>query len=171
MKLKRIHGNSFIRILIVDDHVGFRTALCQVLRREYPHSDVIEVGTRKEALQQLAAAQPDLAFIDMRLPDGSGLDLTREIKAAHPPMVVVTLASEDVPEYRQAAAEHGASHYIFKRDMTVDAIRAPVDAALAAKAPKARARLTRARMRADKGAALPGTVKTRTGRRGRPKRT
>jgi len=165
MNPDRIHRDPFIRILIVDDHVGFRTALGQMLRREYPHSDVIEVGDREEALQRIAASPPDLAFIDVRLPGGSGLQLTQEIKAAHPPATIVVLTGEDLPEYRQAATERGASHYICKQDMTMDAVRTPVDAVLAAKAPQqARARGEHANVPATE------TTGPRGGKRGGPRR-
>ncbi len=165
MDFERIHRNPFVRILIVDDHVGFRTALAQMLRREYPHSDVIEVGDREEALQRVAASPPDLAFIDVRLPGGSGLQLTQEIKAVHPPTAIVVLTGENLPEYRQAAAEHGASHYICKQDMSMDAVRVPVDAVLAAKAPQqARARGERASVPASE------TTGPRGGKRGGPRR-
>jgi len=156
MDFERIHRNPFVRILIVDDHVGFRTALAQMLRREYPHSDVIEVGDREEALQRVAASPPDLAFIDVR---------SQEIKAVHPPTAIVVLTGENLPEYRQAAAEHGASHYICKQDMSMDAVRAPVDAVLAAKEPQ------QARAHGEH-ASVPATEITgpRGGKRGGPRR-
>jgi len=165
MNPDRIHRNPFIRILIVDDHVGFRTALGQMLRREYPHSDVIEVGDTEEALQRVAASPPDLAFIDVRLPGVSGLQLTQEIKVAHPPVTIVVLTGEDLPEYRQAAAECGANHYICKQDMTMDAVRTPVDAVLAAKAPQ------QAQARGEH-ASVPATETTgpHGGKRGGPRR-
>jgi DNA-binding NarL/FixJ family response regulator len=161
--------HPFARILIVDAHAGFRTALVDMLRREYPHSDLVETGTIEEARLRLAAYPVDLAFVTMRLPDGSGLQLIREVKAAHPATLTVLLASDDAPEYRQAAAEHGASHCIGKRELTIEAIRAPVAAALAAKAPPGRARLTPARMATDKGTTARG--KSTPTRRGQPKRT
>jgi DNA-binding NarL/FixJ family response regulator len=161
--------HPFLRILIVDDHGGFRTTLADVLRREYPHSDLVEARSREEAWLRLAAHPIDLAFVAMRLPDGSGLQLLREIKAAHPATLTVLLASENALEYRQAAAEHGASHCIGKREMSVEAIRAPVEAALAVKAPPARTRLTRARVAMDKGTSARGKAKQT--RRGPSKRT
>ena len=162
-------SHPFVRILVVDDHRVFRATLTDVLRREYPKSDLIETGTIDEAWLHLRAGPMDVVFVAMRLPDGSGLQLIRELKAAHPTVPAVLLTNEEALEYRLAAAEHGASHCICKRDMTVEVICAPVQAALAAKAPPERTRLTPARMATRKSAGPVGKKKSPRARP--PKRT
>ena len=62
--------HSFLRILVVDDHLVFRTTLIDVLRREYPKSDLIETGTKDDAWRHLRAYPMDVVFVAMRLPDG-----------------------------------------------------------------------------------------------------
>ncbi len=73
------------RILVVDDEPGFRISLSEVLRLE--GYTAVGASTCQEALVQLARDSVDLLFVDVNLPDGSGLDL---LPLAGPPVVVVT---------------------------------------------------------------------------------
>ena len=73
------------RVLVVDDEAGFRISLSEVLRLE--GYTAVGASTCQEALVQLARDSVDLLFLDVNLPDGSGLDL---LPLAGPPVVVVT---------------------------------------------------------------------------------
>jgi len=109
---------TVLRTLIVEDNVAFRQSLRGLLRAGLPGSDVIEAGDGKEALRQIASAEPDLILMDIRLPGENGLDLTKKIKATHPQIVIAIITNHDLPEYRQAAADNGASYFIPKDTST-----------------------------------------------------
>jgi DNA-binding NarL/FixJ family response regulator len=79
-----------------------------------PLADILEAGNGKEALQKTEAFSPDAVFMDLRLPGENGLDVTRKIKAQYPDIIVVILTDYDLPEYRQAATQSGADHFLSK---------------------------------------------------------
>jgi len=102
------------RILVVEDGAIFREILRTTLQSRFPSMEIFEVTTGEEALEQVEALSPELVFIDIRLPDGNGLELTRIIKAKHPETKVVILTNYDLPEYREAASHFKADHFILK---------------------------------------------------------
>lgn len=71
-------------------------------------------ATRVEALRLAAAAQPDLALLDVLLPDGNGLDLVRDLRAAQPGLRVVVISSYRAIDYAERALSAGASAYLNK---------------------------------------------------------
>ena len=75
---------------------------------------LIEAGDGKEAMSRIDLLPPDMIFMDIQLPDNSGLELTRMIKTRHPDAIVVILSNYDLTEYREAAFRNGASYYISK---------------------------------------------------------
>jgi DNA-binding NarL/FixJ family response regulator len=84
-----------------------------------PGAEINEAGDGEEALRQIAAAEPDFIFMDIRLPGENGLRLTKRIKAAHPDaahpdIVIAIITNHDLPEYRRAATDNGASYFIPK---------------------------------------------------------
>lgn len=62
----------------------------------------------------IGTSLPELIFMDIRLPDGSGLELTRQVKEPYPGVKIVILTSYDEPEYRDAAYRCKANHYVSK---------------------------------------------------------
>ena len=102
------------KILIVEDGAIFRELLRTTLQSRFPSMEIFEVTNGKEALEQAEALSPELVFIDIRLPDMNGLALTRIIKAKHPETTVVILTNYDLPEYREAALNYKADHFIPK---------------------------------------------------------
>jgi DNA-binding NarL/FixJ family response regulator len=120
---------------VVDDHAGFRAVLRSLLNENYPYIDVTEAGSVQETLRSVEELPPDLIFIDIRLPDGSGLTLTRTIKASRPQTPVVVITSHDLPEYRQAANRDGASYFMAKQEFSASDIQALVETAVAEKHP------------------------------------
>ena len=110
------------KTLIVDDHAAFREALKDVLHASFPAIDVTVAGDANEALHQVDTLAPDLIFMDIRLPGESGLRLTKKIKSSHPAIVIAILTDHDLPEYRQAALESGASYFIIKGAPTEDIV-------------------------------------------------
>ncbi len=67
----------------------------------------------KEALLKAEASVPDLVFMDIRLPEEDGLDLSKRIKARHPNIIIVILTAYDLPEYREVSQHY--ADYIFSK--------------------------------------------------------
>ncbi len=111
-----------LKTLIVDDHAAFREALKDMLHTNFPAIDVTVAGDADEALRQVDTLVPDLIFMDIRLPGESGLRLTKKIKSSHPDIVIAILTSHDLPEYRKAAFDNGASYFILKSAPTEDIV-------------------------------------------------
>lgn len=101
------------RILIVDDESSLRTALFRVLDRQ--GFQVITASTQKEAELLAGSDQPlDLAIVDLRLPDGDGIDLMTRLRAAHPGLQVMILTGHGTIETAIRATQNGAFHFITK---------------------------------------------------------
>jgi two-component system, response regulator YesN len=112
-----------LNILIVDDNILFRRLLKESLLAQSPSLIVSETDNEEEALRMVLAGHPDLVFMDIHLPKGNGLELTRLIKDLDIGIKVVILTSYDQPEYRDAAFRHKADHYASK-DSFMSLIRA-----------------------------------------------
>ena len=102
------------RILIVEDNAYFLQFLKETLHARLPSIDILEAGSGEEALQKIEILVPDAIFMDLRLPGTNGLDVTRKIKAQYPDTIVVILTNYDLPEYREAATQSGADHFLSK---------------------------------------------------------
>ena len=104
-----------LRILVVDDHEVVREGLVALLERRAAFSVVAQVGTAAEAIAAARTYLPDLVIMDVRLPDGSGIEATREIRAENPAIRVVMLTSYPDEEAVFAAIVAGASGYLLKQ--------------------------------------------------------
>jgi DNA-binding NarL/FixJ family response regulator len=102
------------KILIVEDGAIFRELLRTTLQSRFPAAEISEAANGKEALHQMESLVPELVFIDIRLPDANGLELTALIKSKHPETKIVILTNYDLPEYREAASNYKADHFIPK---------------------------------------------------------
>jgi DNA-binding NarL/FixJ family response regulator len=113
------------RVLIVDDKPAFRRQLRQLLTRA-GLTVVGEVGDIPEAETLVQALQPDLAVVDVILPDVNGLEGTPRLKALAPNLRVILIsAHRDRAELFQAAAEEaGAEAFISKDDLDLEVVRA-----------------------------------------------
>jgi DNA-binding NarL/FixJ family response regulator len=110
------------KILIVEDSTFFRILLKETLLSQYPKMDILESPNAEEALRHVNGFTPDLIFVDIRLPGESGLEFTRKIKIKHPNIPVIILTSYDLPEYREAAKEYKADHFLSKGTTTKEDI-------------------------------------------------
>ena len=106
------------KILIVEDSTFFRSLLKETLLSQYPKLDISEAPSAEEAFKKVTGFTPDLIFVDIRLPGESGLDFTREMKRTYPNIPIVILTSYDLPEYREAAKEYQADHFLSKGTTT-----------------------------------------------------
>lgn len=115
------------RVLLCDDHEVVREGLRTLLSRHADMSVVGEAGTMKEAVEAAAKAKPDVVIMDVRLPDGSGVEACREIREARPETRVIMLTSYADDEALFASIVAGASGYLLKQtrgQAVIDAIQA-----------------------------------------------
>jgi DNA-binding NarL/FixJ family response regulator len=116
-----------ITVFVVDDHEIVRRGLCDVLSGEPELSVVGEAASCREALVRVPAIRPDVAVLDVRLPDGNGIELCRELRSALPELRCLVLTSYADDEALADAVLAGASGYLLKQVLggdLVDAIRA-----------------------------------------------
>ena len=108
-------GVSTIRVFLLDDHELVRRGLRELLESEDDMAVVGEAGTAAEAQARIAAAAPDVAILDVRLPDGDGVDVCREIRSQHPGIACIMLTSFADDEAVYSAIMAGAAGYILKQ--------------------------------------------------------
>ena len=104
-----------IRLLLVDDHAVIRTGLRMLLGSETDVEIIGEAGTGHEALEAVRKLDPDVVLMDIGLPDISGIEATRSIRAAHPRTAVVALTIHEDEEYFFKMLDAGALGYVPKR--------------------------------------------------------
>jgi DNA-binding NarL/FixJ family response regulator len=102
------------RVFLVDDHEIVRRGVAELINAEPDLEVVGEASTVKQALGRIAATLPDIAVLDVRLPDGSGIDLCRDIRSAHPEVQCLMLTAYDDDEASYTAVLAGASGYVLK---------------------------------------------------------
>ncbi|MGZ4290739.1 MAG: response regulator [Gaiellaceae bacterium] len=113
--------------VIVDDHAVVREGTRQLLEREEGIEVVGEVGTVADAITLARTLVPDLMVVDVELPDGSGVDVVREIVGAGLPVRCLMLSAHDDYIYLSEALAAGAAGYLLKTvaaDELVAAVRA-----------------------------------------------
>jgi DNA-binding NarL/FixJ family response regulator len=113
-----------LRLLVVDDHEVVRQGLVALLDRRDGFQVVAEAGTVAEALDQARRYEPDIVVMDVRLPDGSGIEACREIRAEMPTTKVVMLTSYPDEEAVLSAIVAGASGYLLKQVRARDLVAA-----------------------------------------------
>jgi DNA-binding NarL/FixJ family response regulator len=102
-----------LRVLVVDDHPIWREAVAQDLGQDDVEV-VATAGTVAEAIRRAKATRPDVAVVDLNLPDGTGADVARALTQADPPARVLMLSATGEPDEVLAAVEAGASGYLLK---------------------------------------------------------
>lgn len=117
-------------VLIVEDNQVFREVLRDTLCGRFPSVRVLEAEDLAEGSARLRDGAPDVVFLDIGLPDGSGLDLAETIARERPGTKVVVCTNHDLPEYREAASKSGASHFLAKEQVSWDEIGDLVAASL-----------------------------------------
>jgi DNA-binding NarL/FixJ family response regulator len=115
-----------VRVALVDDHEIVRRGLRDLLDGEPGIEVVAEAGGVAEALTMVAATSPDVVVVDVRLPDGDGVSLCRELRALDPPPRCLVLTAFDDERALVEAIMAGASGYLLKQvrgQELVDAVR------------------------------------------------
>jgi DNA-binding NarL/FixJ family response regulator len=115
-----------IGVFLLDDHEIVRRGVRELLEAEGDITVVGEAGTAEEALGRIPATQPQVAVLDIRLPDGDGIDVCREIRSRHDDIACLMLTSFADDEAVYAAIMAGAAGYVLKQvrgNDLVDAVR------------------------------------------------
>lgn len=101
-------------VFLVDDHEIVRRGIADLINAESDLEVIGEASTVRQALGRIAATMPQVAVLDVRLPDGSGIDLCREIRSAHPEVHCLMFTAYDDDEASRTAVLAGASGYVLK---------------------------------------------------------
>jgi DNA-binding NarL/FixJ family response regulator len=115
-----------LRVFLLDDHEVVRRGVRELLDAEEDMEVVGEGGTAEEALARIPATRPDVAVLDVHLPDGSGIEVCREIRSRHADVACLMLTSFADDEALLSAIVAGAAGYVLKQvrgSDIVDAVR------------------------------------------------
>lgn len=110
------------RVFLLDDHEVVRRGLKEMLEAEDDLVVVGEAGTAEEALGRIPATTPHVAVLDVRLPDGDGVEVCREIRSRHPEISCLMLTSFADDEALFAAIMAGAAGYVLKQVKGADLV-------------------------------------------------
>ncbi len=111
-----------MNVLIVEDNQCLRQALAEILSYMFPDISLLEAASGEEALDLVHRERPAVVFMDIQLPGENGLGVTRKIKARDPDIAIIIHTNYDLPEYREAAEEAGADHFLPKQKTTMEDI-------------------------------------------------
>jgi DNA-binding NarL/FixJ family response regulator len=104
------------RIVIVDDHPVLRAGLSRLINSKDGFEVCGEAGSAAECMEAIATLKPDLVVVDIGLPDASGVELTKRIRAKNPKLPILILSMHEEPLYAMRALRAGAMGYIIKQD-------------------------------------------------------
>ena len=113
-----------IRVFLLDDHEVVRRGLRELLESDGDIEVVGESGSAARATAMIPALRPDVAVLDGRLPDGSGIDVCRDVRSVDPSIRALVLTSYDDDEALFAAIMAGASGYVLKQITGTDLVDA-----------------------------------------------
>jgi DNA-binding NarL/FixJ family response regulator len=113
-----------IRVFLLDDHEVVRRGVHDLLEAEPGLEVVGEAGTCAQALARVPALRPDVAVLDVRLPDGDGITVCRELRSQLPDLACLMLTSFDDEDALLDAIMAGASGYVLKQISGTDLISA-----------------------------------------------
>jgi DNA-binding NarL/FixJ family response regulator len=104
-----------IRVFLLDDHEVVRRGIKELLESEGDIEVVGESGLAQEAARRIPALRPDVAILDGRLPDGTGMEVCRDVRSVDPSIKALILTSYDDDEALFSAIMAGAAGYILKQ--------------------------------------------------------
>lgn len=124
--MRYVNDRGPIRVFILDDHEMIRRGLRTMLEEAGGFEIVGEAADAKQALRVLPSLRPDVALVDVQLPDGSGIEVCRQLHALEPPVRALVVTTFDDEDARLAATLAGAAGFVSKQirgTRLVDAVR------------------------------------------------
>ncbi len=112
----RAHENSPRRVLLVDDHPVLRMGLAERINHEADLCVCGEADTAREAIGAVSRQRPDVAVVDISLPDAHGLELIKDLHTLHPRLPLLVFSMHDEALYAERALQAGARGYLMKRE-------------------------------------------------------
>ncbi len=113
-----------VKVFLLDDHEIVRRGLKELLELESDIEVIGESGLAQEAERRIPALRPDVCVLDARLPDGSGIDVCRQVRAIDPKLQALILTSYDDEQALRAAVLAGAAGYVLKDIKGTDLVAA-----------------------------------------------
>ncbi len=113
-----------VRVFLLDDHEVVRRGLRELLEQEDGIIVVGETGSSEEARRRIPALRPDVAVLDARLPDGSGIEVCRDVRAVDPAIAALILTSYEDDQALFSAIFAGAAGYLLKQMSGADLVSA-----------------------------------------------
>lgn len=113
-----------IRVFVVDDHYMVIEGIRSLLQNEKSIEWAGHAGNAASCLAFLQQEQPDIIFMDINLPDVSGIELCKEVKAKHPGVLIIGLSTFNQQSFIQKMMESGASGYVLKNASQGELVKA-----------------------------------------------
>jgi len=118
-----------ITVMVLDDHEVVRRGICDIIDRADGFAVVAEAANVAQGVRRANAVRPQVILSDLRLPDGTGLDVIAQVRKTLPETRVVVLTSYDDDEARAAARAAGADVFLAKTAGSAEVLQAVRDAA------------------------------------------
>jgi len=120
------HAPQKKRILLVDDHPLMRRGQADLLNREADLTVCGEAGTASAAMAAIAKLHPDIAVVDMTLPDKDGLELIKDIHALYPGLPVLAMSMQEEAVYAPRVLRAGGRGYLMKGEGSAESLAAAI---------------------------------------------
>jgi DNA-binding NarL/FixJ family response regulator len=117
-------ARALIRVLLADDHTVVRAGIHRILETAPDIRVVAEAGNGKQAIEAIRTKRPDVAVLDVKMPEGSGIEVTKWIRENAPSTAALVLSAYDDDPYVLAVLQAGANGYVLKSADAEDIIRA-----------------------------------------------
>jgi two-component system, OmpR family, response regulator len=103
-----------LRMLLVEDSILTAEQICELIRTHHPEVTCTTVSTEREALDNVTESMPDILVLDLRLKEGSGFNVLRNVSTKNPKPQTVVLTNYALPQYREYAMLSGADYFLDK---------------------------------------------------------